>query len=378
MKILVATTNFPSQAEPFRGVFLERDVKGLARNGHEVTCLVARSRLRGGSPYTSTTQGLLVREARYLSLSYVRGLEYWFGAFAQHNSTRALRRLLQHEIDFDVVYAKFLNTAPLLRYVPPGTARVLGMGEGVDSIYGRMAFFRRSHFAACLRAADIIEVKNQEVADWLQEYHPDCAPAVRIVPSGVDTAFFAPGNRESARATLGVDRDAFVISFVGARTVNKGGDRVLAASRAATSRPLPIMVGPGWTADAADDWLGLGMVPEETVRTALQASDVFVLPSLSEGMPNALLEALSCGVPSIVSDRPYNAFLQHGSNCLKIDPASEESVRAAIDQLAQSPSLRRSIGDAGRLAAASLSQERRIQSVESCLKAAIDRRGYAR
>lgn len=370
MRIVAATTNFPSTRDHHRGVFLENDLLGLAHRGHDVTCIVARSALRDRSKYAGATE-LHVYESKYLSLSYVRGFERLFGSFAQRNSTRNLRRLLsRHARSADVVYAKFLNTAPLLPAADPRMGRVLGIGEGMDSVHNRLAFFQPGEFAECLAGTDILEVKNSQVADWLAEEYPAHASKVRIVPSGVDTVFFAPGGSADARARLELPHDGFVAACIGARTVNKGGDRFLQACSLLEPAVIPVLAGAGWSSPIAGA-VPLGVVDREQVSRVLRAADVFVLPSLSEGMPNAVLEAMACEVPCVVADRPYTSFLEHGVDCVKVDPADPAAIAQAIASLRADPALRASIARAGRATALKLNLDHRLDLMESCFRDAL-------
>jgi glycosyltransferase involved in cell wall biosynthesis len=375
MNIVVATGSYPSKDRPQRGVFLERDVHGLVSLGHRVTCLIARNRLRDRNGHTPSIDGLTIREVKALSLSSIKGWEGALAAFAQRNVNRALRSVLRRTSpDSDVVYAKFLNTAPLLPHVASHVARVLGVGEGLDSIHERLIAFKPGEVERCVEAADIIEVKNSQVAAWFADTH-HCAGKIRVVPSGVDTAYFEPGDRTAARAILGIGADAFVVAAVGSRNENKGGDRLIAAASSCAGPDItPVMAGPGWEKSHAGDWVGLGVVPPSSIRLLLQAADVFFQGSLSEGMPNALLEALAAGLPCIVADRPYADFLDHGRNCWKFDALSAAELRRGLEEMRDSIVLRDSLGAEARRTAGGLSQESRTHQLESIFTEAISLR----
>ena len=82
-------------------------------------------------------------------------------------------------------------------------------------------------------------------------------------------------------------------------------------------------------------------------------ADVFVLPSRHEGMPNALLEAMSCGLPAIVSDASPGPLelVRHEETGLAVPADDTGSLAQAIDRLIENPGLRQRIGEAGRRSA---------------------------
>lgn len=91
-------------------------------------------------------------------------------------------------------------------------------------------------------------------------------------------------------------------------------------------------------------WLG-----PESKSAALAASTIFLLPSYHEGMPMALLEAMSWGVPVIAT--PVGGIPQivtHEVNGLLIPPADVAALTTAIERLLQDPALRVRLGNAAR------------------------------
>lgn len=91
-----------------------------------------------------------------------------------------------------------------------------------------------------------------------------------------------------------------------------------------------------------------GNLPHERLPAFLQACDAFVLPSLYEGHPKALLEAMSCALPCIGADRPGIAnLLRHGETGLLCD-TDPPSIRAALQHLLEHPAEAGALGAAAR------------------------------
>ena len=77
--------------------------------------------------------------------------------------------------------------------------------------------------------------------------------------------------------------------------------------------------------------------------------DIFVLPSLREGMPNAVLEAMACGLPVIASEvGGASEILRDGENGLLVCPTDVEQLSEYLYRLALSPERCRAMGTAGR------------------------------
>lgn len=81
----------------------------------------------------------------------------------------------------------------------------------------------------------------------------------------------------------------------------------------------------------------------------LSASDSFVLPSLWEGMPMALIEAMASGLPVVATDvSGTREVMVHGETGLMVPPGDAEQLARAIDQILLDPARARAMGAAGR------------------------------
>jgi len=113
------------------------------------------------------------------------------------------------------------------------------------------------------------------------------------------------------------------------------------------------------------DWLGQLDDPWPWLR----AADVFVLPSRYEGTPNALLEAMSCGLAPIVSDATAGALdhVADGASGLVVPVEDAGALAAAMRRLAAGPELRARLGAAAQRRVAELSFERAAATWERLL-----------
>ncbi|MCB2190707.1 MAG: glycosyltransferase [Deltaproteobacteria bacterium] len=131
-----------------------------------------------------------------------------------------------------------------------------------------------------------------------------------LVPNGVDQDLFAPQDREAARKRLGLSGQGPLALFVGRLVPGKGLEMCLEALAALPQARL-VVVGNGplrSDLEAQAQRLNLGQrviwaraQPHADIPAYLAAADVLVLPSMSEGEPNVILEALSCSRPVVAS-----------------------------------------------------------------------------
>jgi len=162
--------------------------------------------------------------------------------------------------------------------------------------------------------ADLTTVVHQGIADYLvSEVGLDPA-SVRVVVNGVDTSRFLPGHDLSLRDKLGASRDACVVGSVGRLHPDKDPMNLLQAIASLdpdVRRGLHILI----VGDGPSRHQVLRFVEEQSIGESVRflgerhdiaelmgAMDVFVLPSRTEGLPVALLEAMSCGLPSVATD----------------------------------------------------------------------------
>jgi glycosyltransferase involved in cell wall biosynthesis len=179
-----------------------------------------------------------------------------------------------------------------------------------------------------MRFAGVISVSraNEELC---RDHCPSIGDRLIHLPNAVDHKLFFPRDRRDARQKLGLPATAKIVAFCGYFINRKGGQRLLTALER-TPDVYGVFLGRGSNPPKGARVLYAGPVDHSMVPWWLSAADVFALPSLAEGMSNAIVEALACGLPVVVSDLPFNhEFL--GNDCaLFVDPFSVDEISRAI------------------------------------------------
>lgn len=138
------------------------------------------------------------------------------------------------------------------------------------------------------------------------------------VENGVDTAIFFPAERNALKAGLGVPRDKPLLLFIG-RFVEKKGLHIL--RELAQRLPEAHWLFAGWGPLDPTGW-GLPNVSvihspgPGQIAPLYQAADLFVLPSVGEGMPLAVQEAMACGTPALVGEETAAGCPDAGADLL--------------------------------------------------------------
>jgi glycosyltransferase involved in cell wall biosynthesis len=176
------------------------------------------------------------------------------------------------------------------------------------------------------------------------------------LPNGCDTERFSPepAARERMRRQLGIDTDRPVIAFVGRNHPEKGLDVLMDALQHVPEQ-LPrltvMLVGSGTDTVEAVGLEGLDLLAlgeRADVPELLRAADILVLPSRTEGTPNAVIEAMASGLPCVVADVGDSADVV-GPTGLVVAPGSPQELADALgSMLRMAPETRAEWGAAAR------------------------------
>ncbi len=360
MRILTTTMCYPTEQYPDQGVFIQRRSLAVAQ--------LPGVSLRVVSPQpwcpflrpsiASTGAGPLpVQYPRMLSVP-VLGWATDALAFARAIEVQVLRDMLVARRP-DVIDAHF--------EYPDGVGAWLAGRRlhipVVVTLRGKIVSLsrkalRRMQIACMLRGVAARIAVSRSLADWARRVGGSDL-SVHVIPNGVDPDVFHPIDRVHARQSLRWHPGRRYILAVGHQQRVKGFDRVLAITRpvrtavadarfvlvgstrgeASFQRTLQELVSNcNQDSPASDPFVQLlPPVPAHLLNLMLNAADVMVNASRSEGWCNAITEALACGTPVVATDVGGNAEQIRTPQLGSIVPDDEPEalIAAVIDALAR-------------------------------------------
>jgi glycosyltransferase involved in cell wall biosynthesis len=212
-------------------------------------------------------------------------------------------------------------------------------------------------------------------------------PSVHVIPNGVDVDALRREalDRDTARKELGIPGDQPVVGTVGG-LMPKKGHRVLvkAAREIAARHPEVLFVFVGLPVDpepirreiaeaGLDDRVVLaGYVPR--AASLMPAFDIFCLPSLFEGLPVSLLEAMSLGLPSVATRvGGVPEVVADGRDALVVPPGNAWALAVALGRLLADPALRGRLGARARTTASRFGMAGMVRRVEEVFEEAVAR-----
>ena len=233
---------------------------------------------------------------------------------------------------------------------------------------------------AAVRWADAVIVTTEAMRRYVAGFGG--SPRVLMIPNGIDTTLFNPVGPRAP----GSGSDPNVL-FVGRLERQKNlGALVEALGIVRRRHPVRLtLVGDGSLRDdvarrAAAAGVSVdfvGVVPNTQLPMYYRTADVFALPSLAEGHPKALLEAMSSGLACVVSTCEGNrSVIEPGETALVHEPLDVGALAQAIERVLTEPSLRKSLGRRARdLAAARFDITRALDATNVLLHDVAARRG---
>ena len=268
---------------------------------------------------------------------------------------QALRRLVREQ-RIDVVHTH----SP----VPAVVARAALWRHPVPFVHTEHNVWPRYHPAT--RALNALTLRRNAyviaVSEAVAASLPTSGPPVETIVHGVDRDRFRNGaeHRRAARQALGLPETACVIGTVGHLTPKKGHARLLeATAELAPRHPAlrTVIVGRGPLEQALRAQARALGIEEQVVFAGLRADvpdilpafDVFVLPSLFEGLPISLLEAMAASIPVVATAvGGIPEVIRSGSDGVLVNGDDPSALVRAIGSLLDDSAERARLGLAGR------------------------------
>ncbi len=217
------------------------------------------------------------------------------------------------------------------------------------------------YYAEVFREVDLVHCLGEDL--WRRAVRRGC-PADKehvLIPPAIDTAFFDPGERQTA-SVVGTPERPLRILGVGRLVWQKGYEDALEAVRLLRRAGICVeyrIVGDGYYSDAIaysrhemglDDSVSLlGAVSPAAVRGEMLWADLFLHAAVSEGFCNAVIEAQAMQLPIVCTDASgLVENVADGVTGFVAPRRDPEALARGVSRLAADPSLRERMGRAGR------------------------------
>lgn len=260
---------------------------------------------------------------------------------------------------FQIGYTSLVSIALAMGLKIPSLLKVASSGSGGDITRAKRTAWGKLCLLMAKRATRIIAVSDSVKKELMEEDVPP--DSIESIANGVDLDLYKPSMDKSAIRRRMKLPDKSTIVYTGRLSTEKGVD-VLVRSFAllVKTQPCQLLIiadGPELEAVArliAEHNLdGSVMLVSNAGEVApyLNASDVFVLPSRYEGLSNALLEAMACGLP-VISTRVGGSrdIIEDGMSGLLVEADETDQLRDAMERVLCDRQLADTLGANARVA----------------------------
>lgn len=374
--ILIIADGYPSEGLPY-SAFIANIAEEMTRQGMSVSVIAPQSLTKhwlrhvplAPRHFTQEVGGKTIHIYRPWSITAGDGRFGFLTRFCNKLVTTCTAKRLQTP---DIVYAHFwLNAVMAIPYVQAKQLPlVVATGEDVipaEQISAREKQWLREHVKAtiCVSTANM---RNSIV---------HCLGLSRnclVLPNAYNACDFYPEDGSAMRRKLDIGEEDFVVAFCGRWNERKGVFRVDAALKQLNDPHIKaIYIGsPMDNCKEEPDYRHIafkGQLPHHEIVHYLNAADVFVLPSMAEGCPNSVIEAMGCGLPVISSDLPFNDDILDETNSLRVPPSDVDAIASTILKLKEDTGLRNRLVQGAKAKAQTLRLDERTKRILQIMQA---------
>jgi len=196
-----------------------------------------------------------------------------------------------------------------------------------------------------VRMSDAVIVRSEEMKEQIKRL--GIRAKIVVICAGVDVKKFKPIPKHLARKRLGLPSDNKIVIYIGRLDKMKGVELIYRCAELLNA--LFVFIGEGELKVDRNNCIFASKRTHDEIPIWLSASDVLVLPSYSEGLPNVVMEALSCGIPAVVSNAGgCPEVVECGKTGFVVPVGDTKSLAKAIEKLLYDENLRLKMGLEGR------------------------------
>lgn len=211
-----------------------------------------------------------------------------------------------------------------------------------------------------LRRRDLVIAVAESVKRAVISKEGIASKRILVIPNGIDPVpyFAAAATRDDTRRELGLTHDDVAIIHVARLDPLKDHDTAITAvEKLGNDRVRLLIVGDGPEETRIRHRVNQSPIREKCrllgyrrdIPRLLAAADVFLLSSVSEGLPVTILEAMAAALPIVATDvGDVSKAVADGATGFLVPPRQPETMAKALQALCASPPLRRQLGLAGR------------------------------
>lgn len=280
------------------------------------------------------------------------------GALAFRRTIQSIRTLLRRKTTASLIFVPYLTASLCEKLLVAWFSGLMGKRTVVTfrseiKPQGRFERLLRPLFRRALLRCDSIVLQSELAQEGLRHLYPDVDDRVEVIPNWIE----CDRPQRSFAQTQGFEAPPRAL-FIGWLESTKGTIELLTAVKRLHERGLTCslsLCGSGSQADelpklAADLEIAtqvrfLGWVDEAGKEEQFRSTDLLVLPSYTEGMPNAVLEAMASGLPIVatnVGSLPQLVVDGHGG--FLVDPHEIEPLADAMFRVLSNPELKEQMG----------------------------------
>lgn len=368
MRACILTTSFPAYEGHFQSPFIAELAKAMSKVA-DVTVICPRYKISRNSQenfgnvkvkrftyfpkkfQTLTEGGGMAANMEKNILAYVQLPFFLLSMFF---------KLIREMKNYDVIFAQWAlagMVAVFAKFFFRKTVILTTRGADVNMSLKNPVF--RKILVEVMRRCDHITSNNEDLIKKVNELGIKHTTVIR---NGVDTDRFKPRNKTELRKKLGLPLDKKIITYIGWLIERKGVNYLIDAAPKITKEYPNIhflLIGEGTMRQEIEKQIEnlkikeffqlVGAKSPAEVPDWLCAADILVLPSLAEGFPNVVLEAMASGVSVIatnISGTPE--LLKDGVNGYLVEPKNSEQISVAVNKILEKPATAEKLGLNGR------------------------------